>query len=182
MNYLLVFFVIVAYKVISNLIKLLKLKFYDSEYVKFLADKPNHIEQYKIQTIQLFKNAGIKEEFIPISQPTGYGRVANVNASLYINFPSNIQVFAAPTLCLFDNAIGIYRSRVLESFSPLYWVDALLFLPKNILLYIGLDTEKVTFKLCNVILSSIWWFVGAAFLFFKTELLDFSINFLGNLK
>ncbi|MCI7040588.1 MAG: hypothetical protein MR992_00375 [Lachnospiraceae bacterium] len=182
MQFIPFFFVIVIYKAVSNVIKLLRAKYYESEFKKYLSDKPNHIEQYKLQTIKLFKDAGITDTCTPISQPIGYNQLANMQASVFVNFPSKMAVIAVPALDMFQNAIGIYRSRMFESFSPIYWIELVIFLPKNLLTYIGLDAEKTAFKLCNVLLTTIWWLASGLFVFFRTDLLNIIIEFLGSFK
>ena len=180
MKFLSIFLAVIIYKAIANVIKLFRIKFYESEFKKYLADKPNHIEQYKLQTIKLFKEAGIADTYTPVSQPMGFNQIANMQASVFVNFPSNMLVIAKPALDMFQNAIGIYRSRMIDSFNPIYWIELIIFLPKNLLIYIGLDSEKIAFKLCNVLLTAIWWIASGLLIFFKTDLLNITIEFLGS--
>lgn len=173
---------IVLYKLVRNVINLLKICYYKKQYLDFLAEKESHIEQYAIQTVNLFKQAGIEEIFIPISQPVGFHQVANFNASVFANFPSNKPELASPSRDMFEKAIGIFRSRIIECFNPIYWIEQIIFLPKHILLYIGLDSENVAFKISNVLLTFIWWLLGISFSLFRTDFLDYVIKLLGSLK
>ncbi len=172
---------IIVYKAISNLINLLTTKRYKTEFIKYLSQDSSRIVEHRLQTIKLFKRAGIKDTSTPISQGIGYGQVANFNASVFHNFPSTLQVIAYPALEMFDSAIGIYKSRIIESFNPIYWIEQILFLPKNLLTYIGLNSENTAFKICNVLLSFIWWLLGTTIILFKTQLQQFIIEFIGNL-
>ena len=173
---------IVLYKLVRNVISLLKIHYYKKQYIDFLARRENHIEQYAIQTVQLFKQAGIKDASIPISQPIGFGQVANFNASIFANFPSNKLAFASSSLDMFENAIGVFRARIIECFNPIYWIEQIIFLPKHILLYIGLNSENVAFKISNVLLTFIWWLLGVSFSIFRTDFLNYIIKLLGSLK
>lgn len=178
---ILFFACVVAYKALSNLINLARIKFYQREFLNYLADNPNEISQYKLQTIKLFKNAGIQDVSTPIAQPMGYGTVANVPASVFTNFPSKMSVIAQPAFEMFENAVGVYRSRIIESFNPLYWIELVVFLPKNILTYVGADLEKSAIKLCNVVLTIVWWAICTAATFYRSEIQQFLIKLLGKL-
>lgn len=173
---------IVAYKTLNNFIKWKQIKYYRKSYEDFLFDKSSRIAEYKLQTIKLFKNAGIKDSSTPVSQPVGYGQIANFDASVFHNFPSKLTIIAQPALEMFDSATGVYRSRVFESFNPLYWIEQILFLPKNILIYVGLDSEQVSFKLCNVLLSFIWWTIGILVTIYGSKINDLITVFLSQFK
>lgn len=182
MKILIVFIAIILYKALSNCLKMCQTKYYKKDFLNYLTDNKNNIEQHKLQTIKLLKGAGVSDTYIPVTQLTGYGQAATIQASVFTNFPSNMQFVAVTANSMFDNAIGVYRSRIFESFNPIYWIELVIFLPKNILSYIGLDSEKTAFKLCNVILTCIWWVITAFFVFFKTELINIIIEFLGGTK
>lgn len=182
MKFLYIFLFIFFYKLISNIINFFKALSYKDEYIRFLENKRNHISRYKQQTIKLFKKAGITDISTPITEWTGYGHYATIEASVFTNFPSNKNIIVYPALDMFENAIGIYRSRIIESFNPIYWIETILFLPQNSLIYIGLDSDKSSYKLLNVLITSIWWFFGIVFTFYRSNILDFVIEFLGKLK
>ena len=172
------FIIIIAYKTLSNFISLFQIQKYEKEFIKYLSGEPSKIEEYKLLCIALFKKAGIKDTETPITQPTGYGRIASFNASVFQNFPSNIAIIANPALNMFKNASGIYKSRIYEGFNPIYWVDLIIFLPKNLLSYIGLDSEKAAFKIWNVFLTFIWWVFCTLVTFFQPEIKAFFTDML----
>lgn len=170
---LILFLSTIAYKLLSNFVRLKQLQRYEKEFIDFLSDKSYRIDEHKLQTIDLFKKAGVKDSQTPISQPVGYGQVANFNASVFQNFPMAQKVIAGPALEMFKNAIGIYKTRMFEAINPLYWIDLIIFLPKNLLAYIGLDSEATAFKLWNVFLTFIWWAICTVVTLFQPEIKDF---------
>lgn len=175
------FMCLVAYKALSNTVKLCKAQFYRREFRNYLANKPNNILQYRIQIINLFEQAHITDINIPITQETGFGLLATANASVFANFPSKMKVFSRPISRMFENAIGLYRARIIESFNPLYWIDLAVFFPKKVLSYIGVDAEKPVIKLCNAILSLLWWAVCALATLYRPEIKQFLAELLGKL-
>ena len=170
---------IIAFKVISNFIKWKRCEKLSKMHIAWLADECDSFPQYKGEIKKLLKNANISDSYIPMSQHLGLGQISNGNASVYLNFPSRIIPIASSLSNKFDEAIGTYRNRVFESFNPIYWIETLIFLPKNLLQYIGLDSEKVAFKLCNILLTFIWWILGVLLLFFKPQINDLILSLLG---
>jgi len=68
----------------------------------------------------------------------------------------------------FDDAIGIYLSRIKESPNPLYWLDLVICLPKNALCYLGAKPETVIIK----ILQIVWWIAVFTVTLFKPEIVQ----------
>lgn len=167
------FFAVVLYKLISNLFSLISLQRYEKEFTALLSGEPSKIDEHKLQTIALFKKAGIKDTQVPVSQPVGFGQVANFNASVFHNFPAPIALIALPASQMFRNAIGIYKTRMLESINPIYWISLIIFLPRNILSYIGMDLESSASKLLNVFLTFIWWIFCTLVTIFQPEIKSF---------
>lgn len=173
-----IFLAIVAFKATSNFIKYKRCQKLSKMHLEWLADKSDKFTQYKGEILSLFKGAGISDSMVPVTQPTGYGQIASFNASLYLNFPSKVAAFAAGIADKFDQAVGIYRQRYLESFNPLYWIETILFLPKHLLQYIGISSDRIAFKLCNILCTFVWWLIGALFIFFGPQLKQFVLSLL----
>ena len=130
---LILFTLIVIYKIVLNFTRLKQLQRFEKEFILFLSDRPSKIDEHKMQTIELFKKANIPDSQMPVTQPIGFGKVASFNASVYHNFPMAKRTIAEPSLLMFKNAIGVYKSRIFEAVNPLYWIDLIVFLPRNLL-------------------------------------------------
>jgi len=57
---------------------------------------------------------------------------------------------------MFNEAIGYYRDRTVEAFNPLYWVETLIYLPRTLLSYIGVNPENVVVKSLQVL----YWLIS----------------------
>ncbi len=57
---------------------------------------------------------------------------------------------------MLHEAIGTYRARIFETFLPMYWIELLLYLPREILRYLGLPPESLATKT----LQLFYWFLG----------------------
>lgn len=176
---LILFLVIFLYKLMTNILNYFKSKKFNRGYILWLATDGNkNFGTYKREIITLFKKANIEDATLPHVQPMGYGKIATHTISVLHNFPTRHTNQASITLCMFEEAIGTFRTRIKECFNPLYWIEQAIFMPKNLLIYMNLDIEKSAFKIVNVLLSGIWWIILSYFSLYNNQIKDFIINFL----
>ena len=164
---------IIIYKFLLNLIKCLKLKKFQNEYLDFLAKKNVNPSLHKNEIMQLLKDADVQDVSSTISQPSGYGMIATQNASVMTNYPSSILPLVKGMMELFDNGIGEYKKRYMEALSPLYWIDLIVFFPKHLLEYIKIDKEKYSFKILNIVLTFSYWLFMFLITLAKDEIVDY---------
>lgn len=174
---LIVFFVILSYKFLSNYIYYKKCVRFDKLYTEWLSKKDASFLQHKNEIISLFKRAGIQDYFVSVVQPITLGTVQTNTVSVFDNFPSFYKNIAAVSLRMFDEAIGVYKMRMKETVNPLYWIEFIIFLPKHILQYIGFDMNTAAQRACNVLLTFIWWILNIGFISFREQLFVIISNF-----
>lgn len=174
-KFLITFLIIFIYKFLKNSYNLYRIKKIQFYFLTIFTDKvDNRVYETKDEAINLFKNAGIEDSFFPISQPIGFGQVANSNTSTFTNYPSNLNIFVAAELKMFNRAIGIYKKRIKECFNPFYWIDTVLFLPKTIFQYIGIRPGSIFVKISNLI----YWLFTFFISLFKEDLSTFILSYL----
>ena len=166
---LLIFISIFIYKLISNFYYLKRCKSLQNGYFEWIKSTNADYTSYRREVLNLFKKANVTDAYIPTAQPIGFMQISTFKASVQQNFPSLITDHVSATMTMFDESIGVYRLRIKECFNPIYWIDCVIFLPKNILTYLNLDSEKVAFKILNVIFSSIWWLIIASITIFDID-------------
>ena len=162
-NLLYLFLGIVGLKLFINLSKYIQCKRYRNKYSRWLQGSKEELSlfEHKSQVIKLFKDAGVKDSAVGVAQPVGYGQIRLGNASVFANFPHRREDIVVSTLRMFSEAVGVYRSRTLEAFNPLYWIEFIRNLPRHILSYLGVSSESVVIKIFQLI----YWIVGAVFSF-----------------
>src|SRR5215217_9479367 len=162
---------LLVFKFINNLSKYLRTRHYLSRYANWLSNPDNKLLESKAQVVKLLKDAGVSDSSFPTAQPVGYGRLATFEASTLTNFPSKTADFAYATNRMFREAIGTYRSRMLETISPLYWIETIIYLPREALAYTGVPPESVVVKVFQLV----WWIsttlLAVVWLAFRPELL-----------
>ncbi len=166
---ILTFLIIFFYKLISNIIDYINIVRYTKMYNDYISQKSEKIFQYKTICINLLKKLNISDSYIPITQKTGYGQYASFKASIFHNFPDNTTLFYSETISILDDATGICRRKIFECFSPKYWIDFILFLPKNILIYLNISTDSIIIKICQII----YWLISVTMTLFTTDISDY---------
>lgn len=143
-------------KFVLNLSKYLRTRWFHRRYKKWLSLQGMKLRESRGQVVKLFKEAGVKDSHVSVARHIGFGKLSIKEVSVFANFPNPREDFAAPILAMFRETIGTYRARMLETFSPLYWIETLINLPRALLSYLGVPAENVLVRVLQVV----WWAVG----------------------
>ncbi len=174
-NLVVIFLIIFLYKILKNLYNLYRVKTIRYYFLTIFTNKVNNkVYETKDEILKLFKDAGVEDSLFPVTQRAGFGLVNSFEASTFKVYPSNLEIFAGAQLQMFDYSIGVYKKRIFECFSPLYWFELIIFLPKTIFEYLGLNTESIFVKFLNLI----YWIVGLLFGIFKENIFTFLFSYL----
>ncbi len=154
------------YRVLSNGLGILRVRYYKRKYEEFLA-KPNdsffiHEESVK----RIFNQAQISDVWIPDCQPVGFGMIQTRNARVFSNMGvTRLDVVCAMRQC-FLKAEGAFHANLVESFSPLYWVRSLIFLPSKMCEYLGGKSDQLVVKIFQLI----YWVLTPLILIWRDNL------------
>lgn len=174
-KFLIVFAVVWIYKFVNSILNLINMYRYKRMYYDFLhRENVEQILQNKTAVIELFKKAGVKNMYFPVSQAVGYGQVANFNASVFDTFPSKINIMVPATFECFFDAIGILKRNILECFNPLYWIRSVLFLPQKVLIYLNVSADSIFIKIVQLI----YWALGLLFTLFSSDIAKWIKSFI----
>jgi len=162
---------ILLVRFILNLSKYLRTNKYHHLYVEWLAlERSSKAVEMRAQVVALLKDAGVRDSYVGTVQPMGYGYTATGNASVMDNFPNARQDIATLTNAMFLQALGTYRSRMIDTFNPLRWIEWLINLPRYALRYLGVSADGAVIKLAQIL----WWIVcgiaGFSYALYKPEL------------
>lgn len=61
---------------------------------------------------------------------------------------------------------GYYRHIFLQNFNPFYWIKLIIFLPQNLINYLGIKANKKSVKIINVI----YWIFTSIFAIYNNEI------------
>ena len=93
-NFLILFLCIFFYTLLKNCYCFYRVNKIYSYFLTVMTDKPNKLAfETKDEILKLFKDAGVEDSLIPITQPMGYGQLAQFNASTFKAYPSPLKYF-----------------------------------------------------------------------------------------
>lgn len=170
---LILFLLIFLYKLISNITYLIKINYYHNLYGDFIENKSTKIFQHKNHVIELFKKSNVSNNSYPISQNSGCNMVSSGYTSIFTSFPTRNFRMLKPTEASFQNSIGTFKGRIIECFSPKYWIDTILFLPRTILVYLNIPTESIFTRISQVL----YWLIGTAITLFSNDISNWIKSF-----
>ena len=157
-------------KLLINSSKYYKCKHYLNKYLEWLSNPYWELSEHKSNVIKLFKDADLEDSTIQFATPLGMGQVATGNAWVFDQFPSHREEVVGKTRNYFHQAIGVYRSRALEVFNPIYWVEFIIYLPKHIFNYLGVPPDGVIIKIFQLIYWLVATLVSIFYSMYTTEI------------
>lgn len=150
-----------VYRTVLNYSRLRKInslwKVYETDHNKF-------IEESEI-ALSLFKEAGLKDGGIQVTTESDLvirTPMADIpqyqqrTISLFDNLSYNHQSIRPAVIGLFMKSKGVFRFRLKESMSPLFWIQFVLTLPTQFLRYLGLNEGNILIKLFQIV----YWVIG----------------------
>ncbi len=142
------------------------------KYLRWLDNEEavSDMNTYTSIILKLFKDAKINDIHLPTTTMIGYNRSVSHQISIYQNLLYRTDQIVVNVCDMFDEAIGYYRSAYKEAFNPLYWIEVIVLLPKHIMEYFDMNTEKLNAKIINVMFTGIWWLICLFFTCFKSEI------------
>lgn len=168
------FFACLLFRLLTSVSGYIRTKYYERKYMDYLSHKIDSFTEYTAPIVKLFKEANVDDSSVAVADPVGFGYIRTGNASVFQNMAVLRTDVAAMVQRSFKKAIGTYRSRIIECFSPLFWVKYVLYLPSHILEYIGLDANSVTTKIIQVV----YWILTPLLIVCRTELYELIVQLL----
>ncbi|MFM2394341.1 MAG: hypothetical protein RLZZ546_2323 [Bacteroidota bacterium] len=108
-----------------------------NHYILFHDGKVNSFIEKKNSAISLLKEAGIKNFSSPAYELTGFNQGYRHELDGFDNIHFLRDDIAGVVNIKFQEAIGVYKSRMKQSYNPFYWIEFVLKLPEKILLYLS---------------------------------------------
>ena len=165
------------YRALSNWSKLLKIK---KLHELYKADKTKFVEESQI-ALSLFKEAGLKDSGVHVTTKSrlvlrtalqDIPQYQQQNISVFDNLTFNHQDIIPAVNGLFLKAKGIFRHRLKEGISPLFWIQYILQLPSHLLKYLGLGEGNFLMKFIQIL----YWGLGMIKVLYDLKLI--SLDFL----
>lgn len=176
-NLLYLFIILCMMKILINLNKYILTKYYFNMYNKFLTRNIWQISEYKQQILKLFKDTGMKDSYFA-SYPIESGFPMPTTISHFENFLNRRDDIVQRTSSCFYQSMGLYRSRILETFNPIFWIEYIIHLPRELFKYIGIAEESIIIKISQFIYWLIISIFSVLYALYKPEVDIFIKNIL----
>ena len=156
-----------------------KTKKFKKKYEDFIKNSNNldKITVHKNEIVRILKKAHVNDSKVPFSNLIGYGQIASGYASVMDNMFVRKQDIFSFMLEMFDAAIGEYSQQVFNSFNPIYWLEVMIYLPKSIFEYIGINGDKRITRITQVV----YWITGFIYAVYNDKINQMIQDFLSNL-
>ncbi len=99
----------------------------------------------------LIKKAGVEDQVLSFMEPAGLGFAQQKRISVLDNISANSREIQSRVMDAFYRAEGVFESRRRDAYNPFFWTETIIYLPSNILSYIGLPRISVWARVANVI-------------------------------
>lgn len=151
--------------------KLKRIKFYFKLYFEYVEHPDFKFHQYKSQIVQLFNDADLSDFSIQRIEPVGYGKLQSFSAKGFDNLTNIDREIIDIITSKFNEAIGVFRFRMLQSINPLFWIEFIFKLPQYLFEFLGVLPDKVIVKVFLIL----YWLIALIFGLKKFDLFE---NFL----
>lgn len=166
------FIVVIIYKILSNAFYFYRTVNLFNDYQKFLKKESDTVTSKKQEIKKLFSRANIENSYLPVTQPAGYGYFHSANFPIIDNMFVNDSRVISAIIGMFEESIGLYKSRIFEAINPLYWIESIIYLPRTVISYLGLSTNAIAAKILQVI----WWVVAPLAIIYRNNLISIFQN------
>jgi len=148
--------VVVLLKLALNLSKYVSTKALLKDYQTYVPNPTWEFVEKTPRIVQLFRSAGVEDSKMPHIELVGYGHVSTSNVSVFANLTVTKEGIPAVVTGMFHQALGTYRSRMIDAINPLFWIEFVLTLPRQVLSYLGVPAQSIGSKIAQVV----YWIVG----------------------
>jgi len=112
--------------------------------------------QYTHGIIKIFKSAGVGNSYKNTLEPVGFGKIRTYNISIFDNLPLLTDDVPITVMGMFQQTIGVYKSRIFESINPFFWLEFILFMPRYIFEYFNVDPKNIFVKIAQIL----YWLIS----------------------
>jgi len=170
LNLLYIFLAIVVVKFVMNFANLIQCSRYLDRYAQYVKEPDWEFVEHKHQILNLLERAGVSDATVPLVEPVGFGYIRTGDVSVQENITVRRKDVVDSFIDMLHQAIGVYRSRMLETFNPLYWIEFIIHLPKQTLRYLGAAPESVVIKIAQLLYWAVSLVLCFLFALFRPEI------------
>ena len=163
---------VMCYRIVFCLSGFLRTIYYEKKYKEYLSGNGKDFSFYSTAVKKLFHQASVQDIAVSFTERAGYGYFRNCETSLFLNLSNTREDVVDGMKKCFLEAKGTFLTRFLECFSPLYWIQVVVFFPRKICEFFEISEKSIASK----ILQMIYWIAAPLLLVFRNELYQFIVH------
>jgi hypothetical protein len=125
----------------------------------------NWIQENQIEIKKIVLKTGIQDQWTSYMEPLGLGKAKKESISALDNLTLLNPKIMGPGREIVNRAKGFYKIQALKSFNPLFWVEFIVFLPKELLKYFSVDEDAKSGSVIIKIFQVIYWIASIYFMY-----------------
>lgn len=153
-------------------------------YIKGEEDEET-LQREKYKLLRLFDQAGVRDTGVSSSPPSGsLGRPSHSvrydpgPLSVFDLFPTRREDLVPLVNGKLSQASGTYLSRMQDASNPLYWIESITYLPRNVATYFDISPQGLATKVLTVLYWILWFVSSLLFAIVGSDLfLEWAIDY-----
>lgn len=123
------------------------------------------IEENQIDIRQTVLKTGIDEPSKSYMEPLGLGHAQKKSIRVLDNLLFTNPEIMGIGRTIVTRAMGYYKNQALKSINPLFWIEFIVFLPKELIRYFGIDDNAKLGSIVAKVLQLIYWIASLFFMY-----------------
>jgi hypothetical protein len=133
--------------------------------VKIANKAGNWVNENHIEIKKVVLKTGVSDFIHTTMEPVGYGHIQEKKLSALDNLLyKNIKILQESREML-ERAKGYYKVESIKSLNPIFWIEFLVFLPREIINYLTVSDKKEENKLWVNIIQVMYWIISIIFMY-----------------
>ncbi|MBI3124470.1 MAG: hypothetical protein HYZ10_08695 [Ignavibacteriales bacterium] len=125
----------------------------------------NWVQANQIEIKNVVLKTGIQDQRTSYMEPLGFGYTQKESVTALDNLLMLNPEVMGSSKEIIKRAKGYYKIQALKCFNPLFWIEFIVFLPKELLKYFGVDDNAKGGSVMIKIFQVIYWLVSIFFMY-----------------
>lgn len=116
------------------------------------------VESHLMDIKKLVVKAGVNDMVHSYMEFIGYGHVQQQHMSVLDNILYTKDMrFPTESRDIMNRAMGYYKVEAIKGFNPIFWIEFIIFLPKQIVEYFASGSESKSLSVITKIIQLLYW-------------------------
>ncbi len=124
----------------------------------------NWVQENQLEIKKRVLNTGVQDQYQSYMEPLGLGHAQKQSCSVLDNLLFMNTEILLSAKGILRKARGHYKIQALLSFSPLFWIELIIFLPRELLKMVGFETKSKGSQNITNIIQLLYWIASIIYM------------------